>query len=107
MKYYLIAMGAWNLVRAFIHSFHHGYDILFEMRMLACIIPLCFAALIVAVERILPNDAEPKEMQRDVSIPRFKNIGLAPEPRGAKQSIIFIEEDASIYVSSGDTWLKT
>lgn len=100
-------MGAWNLVRAFIHSFHHGYDILFEMRMLACIIPLCFAALVVAIEHILPNGTEPKWVQRDVSIPRFKKIGLAPEPRGTKYSVIFIEEDASIYVSSGDIWLKT
>lgn len=100
-------MGAWNLVRAFIHSFHHGYDTLFEIRMLACIIPLCFAALIVALEQILPNDAKPKEIQRDVSIPRFQSLDRAPEPRGTKYRIIFIEEDASIYVSNGDIWLKT
>src|SRR5690606_18965372 len=81
MRYYLLAMGAWNLVRAFIHSFHHGYDILFELRMLACIVPLCFAALAVIIEQAMNRlqsgvEIEFIETPPDVTIPRFRSLDL-------------------------------
>lgn len=109
MKYYLVAMGAWNLVRAFIHSFNHGYDLVFELRVIQCIIPLCFAALVVVVEQAL------KLLQVRISLPSepinlqigkiFQSLDLAPAPETVPGSFIYVEDYARLYRSDGKVWV--
>lgn len=97
MKYYLIAMGTWNLVRAFIHSLHHGYDILFEVRMLACIIPICFSALVVVVEQSLKNSPYNKPQS-------FNTIQEVPSASTMQDKIIYLKQSGRFYRSNVLTW---
>ena len=108
MKYYLIAMGAWNLVRAFIHSFNHGYDLVFELRMIQCIVPLCFAALVVVIAEALKvlrtNSIRSYEPINFTAGKIFQSLDLAPAPEKVPGSFVYIEDDNRVYSSDGVVW---
>ena len=94
-------MGAWNLVRAFLHSFNHGYDVLFELRMLAAVIPLCFAAIIIVINEVF----KPKPDFSFFEIPYFQNLDIAPAPETMKGRWIYIKDYARLYRSDGQVWV--
>ena len=102
MKYYLIAVSAWNIVRAFLHSFNHGYDVLFELRMLAAVIPLCFAALIVVIVEALKPKTDDLPF---VEVPYFQSLGMAPAPETMNGRWIYIKDYARLYRSDGVAWI--
>lgn len=104
MKYYLIAMSAWNLVRAFLHSFNHGYDVLFELRMLAAVIPLCFAALIVVIEEILKRFENRKA--GNPTFPVFSNFeSLPPATQCAGVIVLVTSPNNQTFYSWDGKWL--
>jgi len=90
MKYYLIAMGAWNLVRAFLHSFNNGYDVLFELRMLAAVIPLCFAALIVVIDELVKKIESRKDRSSNPTFPVFPNFESLPPAIQCTGAIVLV-----------------
>lgn len=109
MKYYLIAMGAWNLVRAFIHSFNHGYDLIFELRMLAAVIPLCFAAITVVISEIFKSRTDIGfsffNIPSPSKIPYFQSLDIAPAPETMEGQWIYIKDYARMYRSNGEAWI--
>lgn len=110
LRWFVMVIGIFLMSRAFLHTLNHGYDLTFDIRLLQAVVAICSAYLINAVEQILkclPSSAETEVTPPDVSIPRFQSLDLAPEPKNTRYTIIFIEDDASLYVSSGNDWLKT
>lgn len=109
-------MGAWNLVRAFIHSFNHGYELVFELRMIQCIVPLCFAALVVVIAEALkvlrtatPINKTSLVMNHiQTKIPYFQSLNLAPDPTQAhnEMMIIYVKDTGWLYYCDGEDWKK-
>jgi len=107
MKYYLIACGAWNLVRAFLHAFNHGYDIVFELRMIQCLIPLGFAALVIVAEQFLeklPMPAPHLAPPTEVIMPTFETLDDVPPKMHVAQKVIYIRSTGNFYWSNGACW---
>ena len=85
MKYYLIVMGAWSFVRAMAHEWNKpGYDLAFDIRILSCIIPLCFAALIVVIEELVKRFESKKTGNPTFPVfPNFESLPPATQCTGA------------------------
>jgi len=103
IKYYLIAISAWSFVRAMVHEWNNpGFDLVFDVRILSSIIPLCFAALIVALNELLKNK---KEHAVEIEIPYFQSLDIAPAPGDMAGKFIYIKDDVCVYRSDGTSWV--
>ena len=67
--------------------------------MLACIVPLCFAVVVIVLEQIF----QPTRVS--AIIPYFQSLSLAHDPKGMERAVIYIKDDACLYTSNGKAWV--
>ncbi len=101
LRYISMTFGIFLFVRAFFHSFEHGYDLIFDVRILQSLMFICTAYLIAAIQWAF----KPKPDSQFRNVPYFQSLDIAPAPEKMEGGCIYIKDYARLYYSDGQVWI--
>lgn len=100
LRYISMTFGIVLFVRSFFHSFDHGYDLIFDIRIIQSLMFICTAYIIAAIEW-----AFKKPDSQFLNVPYFQSLEIAPPPGEMAGKFIYIKDNACVYRSDGSFWV--